>query len=58
MGALTRVERRVPPQALVPLLEGPEDGEEQHVVSRLSSRVQKLAGGHVVVGACASTRAS
>lgn len=37
-------------KSLVPLLEGPEHGEEQHLVSCLPGRIQKLPGRHIVVG--------
>lgn len=48
---LTWVEGRVSSEALVPLLERPEHRVEQHLVSGLPGRVQKLPGRHVVVAA-------
>lgn len=49
---LTGVEGGISSEPLVPLLEGAEDGVEQHVVAGLQRRVQELPGRHVVVAAC------
>jgi len=48
---LTWVEGGVSSEPLVPLLERPEHGVEQHLVSGLLRRIQKLPGRHVVVAA-------
>lgn len=52
MFSLTGVEAGTSSQALVSLLEGSEHGVEQHLVSGLLRRVQKLPGRHVVMAAC------
>lgn len=49
---LTWVEGRTSSESLVPLLEGPEHGVEQHLVSGLPRRIQKLPGRHVVMATC------
>lgn len=46
---LTGVECWTPSEPLVPLLEGPEHGVEQHLVSGLLRRVQELPGRRVVM---------
>ena len=50
--SLTGVEAGTSSQPLVSLLERPEHGVEQHLVSGLLRRVQELPGRHVVVATC------
>lgn len=50
--SLTGVEAGTSSQPLVPLLERPEHGVEQHLVSGLLRCIQKLPGRHVVMATC------
>lgn len=56
-GGLTGGEAGAAPQPLVPLLEAPEDGVEEHLVPGLLRRVQELPGRHVVMATCSQSSA-